>query len=248
MSHYDDPGDDMPTESMIQNWNEANDHADETPHHEDNVEQPIEHQLNRLAATLSNSIDRLEQHIEERAAQLAAPRIAEAEQRATTRERAAEREIQRAQDLITELRRQVDGQARRADQLLWLSGYLPEPLRQLAGHAPARLANQLDQEWLATVARRASPTYNPEAEAQLRLLTDAITFVVKQQLATPSILQRKMKVDYATARQLLERMEHHGVVSHPEIERSRARDVLITPDELPALLATLTTPGGESAP
>lgn len=85
------------------------------------------------------------------------------------------------------------------------------------------------------------PTHNDH-----QLYTAAVTLVVKQQFASPSNLIRKLHIDYDTAKQLLQRMEHHSIVS--PTTGTRARDVLITPDKLPHLLATITAPAGEPAP
>ncbi|MFG1977061.1 hypothetical protein ACGFJC_47680 [Nonomuraea fuscirosea] len=170
MSDYDQPGQDLPTDDMIQNWNEANDHADEHPHDEPDDEQPgnvaslLERQIERLAATLNDSLTRLDEHIEQRATELAAPRIAEADQRAAARERAAAAEVQRAHDLIAELRRHVAAADRTRNRLIWLSQYLPDPVRPYAGighNLASRIASDLPQEWRDAVTRAATQQQAP---------------------------------------------------------------------------------------
>ncbi|MET7336002.1 hypothetical protein [Nonomuraea sp. NPDC005650] len=154
MSFQDDVGDDLPSDEMVQNWEEANAHADETPHDDewpdapndnDNVAQLLDRQLDRLAATLHDSVARLDEHIERRAAQLAAPRIAAAERRATEAEQRADKAAadwdQRLEDLRQELVRQLESETRRTDRLLWLSRHLPEPLRPLAGSGVREIWN-----------------------------------------------------------------------------------------------------------
>lgn len=77
--------------------------------------------LEALAAQLAAMIDGLQQHIEERAAEIAGPRIAMAEQEAArtiaeTRAAAA-RQKQRHDDLETELRRQLDASVKNGERL-----------------------------------------------------------------------------------------------------------------------------------
>ncbi|MGW0486230.1 DNA translocase FtsK [Nonomuraea sp. NPDC003214] len=229
---------DLPTDDMVQNWNEANDYTDEAPADND-PGPPTDLDVLALADTLRATAASLDEHIEHRAHEIAAPRIAAAEQRAAKAEhdarRAEQQYEQRLEALRRELGRRLASLEKRADKLHWLSAHLPEPLRQLVGPVPAHLAKQLDPEWVATVARRADPGYNPEAEAQLRLLTDAITMVVTTKSAAR--LQTRMRVGFSTAQRLLQQMEDHGVVG-PERSR-RPREVLLTRDQLPALLAEL---------
>ncbi|MET7335999.1 DNA translocase FtsK [Nonomuraea sp. NPDC005650] len=72
----------------------------------------------------------------------------------------------------------------------------------------------------------------------MRLLTDAVTMVVRQQTVSASTFQRKFHVGFATAARLLQRLEELGVVG-PHHSRG-PRQVLTKPDGLPALLATIT--------
>ncbi|MFB4275772.1 hypothetical protein ACBJ59_10805 [Nonomuraea sp. MTCD27] len=78
----------------------------------------LDRQLDRLGETLFNSIDRLEQHIEQRAAEKAAPEIAAARQEAAEHIATAEQERdhwrQRFTDLQAEMGRQNDVLHKRA--------------------------------------------------------------------------------------------------------------------------------------